>query len=84
MTRLAASVTASAATTTTLFARLGLVHSHGTTIVFLFVQSAYGRLSRDVIDHLHESETLAPARISVLNDLRTIHLPKRREQFLQI
>ena len=80
----ATTTAAAAATTTALFARLGFVNGQRATAVILLVQATDRFVGGIVIPHLDETETLAAAGITVLDDLSTPHLSERAEQLLQV
>jgi hypothetical protein len=48
------------------------------------VESLDGRLSFGLAPHLHEAETLAAARVPVLDDLCALHGPELGEQLFQV
>src|SRR5262245_21694332 len=79
----AAATATAAAATAALFTRAGFVHGQAAPIDFLQVESLNRRLGLSPVGHLHEAKALAPARVAVLNDLRTLYLAILGEQRLQ-
>ena len=78
----AAPTATTAAATTTIFTRLGFVHGEPTPVVLLVVEALDRGLRLGFCVHLDESEALAPTRLAVLNDLRTLHGTELGEQLL--
>jgi hypothetical protein len=50
----------------------------------LLVEALDGRLRLGIRAHLDEAESLAPARLAVLDHLGALHGPELREQLLEI
>ena len=69
---------------TPILTRLCLVDRQAASAVFLVVQGVYGCKSIGVGHHFDEAEATAPARLPILDHLRTSHLAKRREQVFQV
>jgi hypothetical protein len=76
--------TAAAATATgTVFAGLGFIDGQSATTVFLAVQGCNRGLGFLIGAHFHETKTLAATGVPIGDDLRAVHGPMGREQFLQ-
>jgi hypothetical protein len=90
-TTAAATAAAAAATTTVtaataaaaFFTRTGFVHGQRPTVLLGVVQATDGFLRRIVVGHFHETKTLAPAGIAVVNDFSAFHRAVCRKQRLQ-
>jgi hypothetical protein len=78
-TTTAASAAAAATTTATLFARARFVYGQGSAVVLFEVETLNGRLCLGIAAHLDEAETFAATRVTVHDDLRTLHLSERRK-----
>jgi hypothetical protein len=76
-------VTAAATTTAAFFTRTGFVHGQRPTVLLGVVQPTDGFLRRIVVGHFHETKTLAPAGIAVVNDFSAFHRAVCRKQRLQ-
>src|SRR5262245_40665571 len=82
----ATAIAASAATTAAtaaVFPRLGLVNGQCAAADLLPVKGSDSRLRFAVIAHLHEAESLGPARVSIHDDLGRLDGAVRRKHAFQ-
>src|SRR5262249_5351569 len=80
----AAPSTTVAAATAPRLAGLGLVDCEAPAVDLLILQTLDGLLRLGLAAHLHEAEALAPTRVAVHDDLRTLHDSEPGEQLLQV
>src|ERR1700674_3283978 len=81
----APSTTTTAATTAwTILSRPSFVHRQWATVVLFFIEAFDRGPSRVIVRHFDESETLASARVAILNHLRAAHRAELCKQFFQI
>jgi hypothetical protein len=85
----AAATTAAATTTTataaaTLFARTRFVDGQGAAFVLLAVEGRDCGLSLGIRGHFYETESFAPARVPVVDNLSGGHLAVSAEQLFQL
>src|SRR5436305_168319 len=73
-----------AATAATGFTRFGFVHGQPTAVVLLIVEPLDRRLSLGLGIHLDKAESLAAARITVLNHLGALHRSVLSEPAFQV
>jgi hypothetical protein len=76
--------TASTTATATVFLGLGFVDGEGATVMLLPVEGCNGGLRFFITAHFHESETLAPTGIPVLDHLSALDGAVLGAQLLQI
>ena len=76
--------TATMAATTAIFARFGLIHHDGPTVVLFFVQPLDGCLRLSVIAHLHEAEPFALAGGAVFDNLSALDGAKGGKHLFQV
>src|SRR5207248_7346388 len=82
---IATTATASAATATrAILSRLGFVHGELTPIVFLAVKRRDRGLCFGIAAHLHKSETLAPAGVTIGDDLGRLNRSVRGKKLFQV
>ena len=80
----AAAAAASASAAAAVFTGLGLVHGEPAAVVLALVEAVDGRLGLGLGVHLHEAEPLAPARLTVLNNLGALHGPELRKPSFEV
>ncbi len=75
--------TSATATTGPLFLGPGFIDGQGATVVLLAVQGSDGGFGLFVGGHFDKSESLAPARVAIVDDLSRHHRAVCGEKFLQ-
>jgi hypothetical protein len=79
----AESTSAAAATAATLFTRTSLVDRQRPTAVLLAIERGNRRVRLGIARHFDESETFAPARLAIVDDLRARDLTMLTEQLFE-
>src|SRR4051794_18483993 len=74
---------AAAAGARPLFARLRLIDGQRATGIVQTVKRRDRGLGLGILAHLDKAEALAAARVAIVDDLRALHGPVRREQLFQ-